>query len=393
MQIKQMLKRVFGVMVVAVALAAVFLVPATGADAGSDARKEASQAGEPTLVSAFVTVDAGVTIKDDETVIDARKRALDAARDEALMKAAEGVVDGAVLSREKPRLLRAFKPQRENLIEEMKILAEEERPERTFHVRITAKIAMMRLDDVLMKNLRDDRVIVVTSEKNMKRPLKRHILEHDLIAGIRKKGYGIVDYRTIKNKTVASLVSAVRQGNTEAVRKLGLYYLTDLVVAGFVETKFGEKTQEIYSSRCTGQVKIHRVGSRRELASLTRHGVKGFGGDEEKAGIDAIKKISGEMADEAIKGLPGKSFREVKLSLDQIDHQAAYQKAKAFLTSLPAVNGIKEGTLDFKNEKATLYIKTTKGLDELLEQIAGLKKFVVTKAEGGRIWLEARKMN
>jgi hypothetical protein len=232
MQIKQMFQRVFRIAVVGVALAAVFLVPATGADAGSDARKEASQAGAPSAVSAFVTVDAGVTIKDDETVIDARKRALDAARDEALMKAAEGVVDGAVLSREKPRLLRAFKPQRENLIEEMKILAEEERTERTFHVRITAKIAMMRLDDVLMKNLRDDRVIVVTSEKNMKRPLKRHILEHDLIAGIRKKGYGIVDYRTIKNKTVASLVSAVRQGNTEAVRKLGLYYLTDLVVAG-----------------------------------------------------------------------------------------------------------------------------------------------------------------
>lgn len=47
-----------------------------------------------------------MTIKDDEQVIEARERALDAARDEALLKVSEGVVDGTVLSWERPRLLR-----------------------------------------------------------------------------------------------------------------------------------------------------------------------------------------------------------------------------------------------------------------------------------------------
>jgi hypothetical protein len=393
MSYREMLRSVVMAAALLVILSFIIHFQLHAATTGGDGQKEGGQIEGKTAVSEFVAVEGKVTIRDDETTIDARERALDAARDEALMKAAGGDVDASILLREKPRLLRIFKPQRDSLIGEMKILAEEERPLRTFWVRITAKINRALLEDLLMKNLRDDSVIVVTMEKNMKQPLKRHILEHDLITRIKQKGYGIVDYRTIKNKTVDTLVASVRQGNTEAVRKLGRYYLTDLVVVGFVETKFSEKTQEIHSSYATGQVKIHRVGMRKELASLTRHDVKGFGSDEEKSGIDAIKKISRAMSDEAMNGLPGKPFRQVRLSLMQIDHHAAYQKAKTLLESLPAVQGLREGVQDFRKEEALLYVKTSLGLDELLRQIAGLKKFVVTKVDGAGIWLEARKMN
>lgn len=380
---------------IAIAITLVFIIQSQlrAAVTGGDGQKEGGQAAGKTAVSEFVTVEAKAAIKDDEAVIDARERAMNAVREEAILKAAGEAVSPAILLKDKERLLRIFRPQREALIEEMKILAEEERPDRSFRIRITAKVNGALLEELLMKNLHNDQVIVVTLEKNMKHPLKRHILEHDLIERIKQKRYAIVDYRTIKNQRVNALVSAIRQGNTEAVRNLGRYYLTDLVVVGFVETKFGEKTQEIYSSHCTGQVKIHRIGSRKELASLTRHDVKGFGSDEEKSGIDAIRKISRMMSEEALKSLPGNPARQVKLSLREIDHHAAYQKAKSLLASLPSVRGVKEGVQDFRKEEATLYIKTTKGMDDLLRQIVDLKKFVVTKVEGSQIWLEARKMN
>jgi hypothetical protein len=360
---------------------------------GGEAQKEKSQLTEKTAISEFVTVESRAAANNDETMIELRERALDASKDEAILKAAESDVEKSMLLREKPRLLRIFKPQREALIEEIKILSEAEREDRSYWIRVTAKVNGALLRDLLMKNLQDDRVIVVTLEKNLKQPLKRHILEHDLISRIKKKGYAIVDYRTIKNGTVSALVSAIRQGNTEAVRKMGLYYLTNVVVVGFVETKYGERTQEIHSSHATGQVKIHRIGNRKELASLTRHNVKGFGSDEEKSGIDAIRKISAMMVDEALKGLPAKPLQQVKLSLREIDHDAAYQKAKFFVASLAPVKRLSDGARNFREEEAALYVWITGGVDAFVKQIAELKKFVITKVERSEIWLEARKMN
>lgn len=388
MQIKNRFQRVVMAAVATVALAAVLLVMIPLIHAGQKGQKEAPQA-----AAAFVTVDANIAIKDDESVIDARERAMNVVREEAILRAAGELVSPAILLKDKERLLKTFRPQRETLIEEMKILAEEERPDRSFWIRIKAKVNGALLEELLIKNLHNDQVIVVTLENNLKRPLKRHILEHDLIARIKKKGYAIVDYRTIKNKTVNKLVTAIRQGNTEAVRSLGRYYLTDFVVVGFIETKFSEKTQEIYSSHATGQVKIHKIGSRKELGSLTHHDVKGFGSDEEKSGIDAIKKISLMMSEEAIKNLPGRPDRQVKVSLRELDHYAAYEKAKSLLASLRGVQTVKEGVRDFGEEEATLYVRFTGGLDKFLNQIAALKKFVITKVSGSEIWLEARKMN
>ena len=383
--------------VMAVALLAIGLFIANSqlqaAINGGDGKKEDLQIQGKTAVSEFITVESKAVANNDETMIEVRERALDKSKDEALLKAAESVVEKAILLREKSRLLLFFKPQREALIEEIKILSEAEREDRSYWIRVTAKVNAALLKDLLMKNLDNDRVIVVTLEKNLKQPLKRHILEHDLITRIKQKGYAIVDYRTIKNGTVSNLVSSIRQGNTEAVRKMGLYYMTDVVVVGFVETKFSERTQDIYSSRATGQVKIHRIGSRKELASVTRHDVKGFGSDEEKSGIDAIRKISPVLSGEALKGLPDNPRQRVKILIREIEQYGAYQKAKSFLASLSPVRKMSDGARNFREEEATVYVWITGGINAFVEQIAGLKKFVITEVKNSEVFLTARKMN
>lgn len=245
---------------------------------------------------------------------------------------------------------------------------------------------------ILMKNLNDSRVIVITSEKNLGKSLKRHILEHELIQGLKEKGYLIVDYRTVRNKTVSDLVSSIRQGNTESVKNMGVYYLTDIVVVGFVETKFSQQTKDIYSANATGQVKIHQIGSKKELLSITKHNVKGFGSNEEKAGIDAIKKVSTEMAVEATKSLPKKSVRKVKLIIREIENHASLKRAKESISTIPYVQEVKEGVQNFDIEQTTLYIKTTKGIDYIAGKISELKSFVIKKVEESEICLEARRI-
>lgn len=328
----------------------------------------------------------------NEDIEEAKEKALKMAKDEAILKVVGLHVSSEILSKERENLIRLFSPEYDNIIKEYKIISEDSGGDGFYRVKISAKVRDDLVKSLLMKILYDDRVIVVTSEKNMGKSLKRHILEHELIRRIKEKGYLIVDYRTIKNDTVSDLVSSIRQGNTESVKKMGVYYLTDIVIVGFAESKFSQQTKEIYSAYATGQVKIHQIGNKKEIGSLTKHKVKGFGSDEEKAGLDAIKKLSLEVADESIKSLPKSQIKRIKLSIKEIGNYASLSRAKHLMSKIPYLKEIKDDVKDFEIEEATLYIKTTKGVDYIAKKLSELNLFVVKKVGSSEITLEARKI-
>jgi hypothetical protein len=323
---------------------------------------------------------------------EAKEKALDQAKNEAILKVVALHVNAEILSKEKNNLIKFFKPKQKEIIDEYKIVSEDRGEDGFYRVKIQAKIKEDALKNILMKNLYDNRVIVVTSEKNLGNTIKRHILEHELISRVKDKGYRIVDYRTIKNRTVSDLVSSIRQGNTESVKKMGIYYLTDIVVVGFVETKFSERTKDIYSAHATGQVKIHQIGNKKEIVSLTRHNVKGFGSNIEKAGLDSINRISKEMSEEAIKSLTKKYVRKVKLIIREVGSSASVRKMKDMISRIPYINDVREGYRNMDIEETTLYIKTTKGVEYVANRLSDLKCFIVKKIQNAELSIEARKI-
>lgn len=339
----------------------------------------------------MITNGSASILKNQDTE-EAKEKAVSQAKNEAMLKVVGLHVNGEILAKEKDNLLKLVVPEQDNIIKEFKIVSEDSGQDGFYRVKISAQIREDLIKTILMKNLYDDRVIVITSEKNLGKPMVKHVLEHELIKRIKEKGYQIVDYRTIKNDTVRNLVSSIRQGNTESVKKMGICYLTDFVVVGFIESKFSQQTKEIYSANSTGQVKIHQIGNKKEIASLTKHNVKGFGSNEEKAGLDAIKKISAEMAEESIKSLPKNSFRRIKLSIKEMGNDGSFRKAKNQLSNIPYVKEVKDGLRDFQIEEASLFIKTTKGIDYIAKRITELNLFVIKKVGPSEITLEARKI-
>lgn len=339
-----------------------------------------------------ISGEGGASILKSDDIDEARKKAIDEARNEAILKVISLHVSSEMLTKEKKNLLRAFRPRLNKVVTDYKTISETKGEDGYLKVRINAKVDEDLLTEILMKNLNDDRVVVITSEKNLGSPLKRHILEHELIKTGKGKGYQIVDYRTVKDKRVRNLVSQIRQGDTPSVKKLGLYYLTDTVIVGFVESEFSQQTKEIYSARATGQVKIHRIGNKTEVLSLTKHNEKGFGSDRERAGIDAIKKASSRMGDDVKANLAGKGIRKITLRIKEISSHASLEKAKKALADLPYVKEVREGVSDFDLEESTLYIETTKGIDYISRKLAEIKIFVVKKVNGSEIQAEARKI-
>lgn len=332
------------------------------------------------------------SILENIDVEEAKEKAIEKAKTEAVLKVIGLYVNSETLAKEKANLIKGFRLKQDEIISEYRLVSEERVEDGFYRVKISSKIREDAVKALLMQHLRDDRVIVVTSEKNMRNVLKRNVLEHELIQKIKGKGYTIVDYRTVKNKTVSNLVSLIRQGNTEAVKKLGIYYLTDYVVVGFVETEFSERTKDIYSAHATGQVKIHQIGNKKEIVSLTKHNMKGFGSNADKAGIDAIKKISGKMAGDSIKGMPAKSVKKITLKIKEIGNYASFRKAKELIGGIPYVKDVQEGMKDFKMEEATLYVKTAKSADYVADRISELRKFVIKEVGASDITVEARKI-
>jgi hypothetical protein len=341
---------------------------------------------------AEISADGSASILQSIDIEEAKVKALKNAKNEAILKVVGLYITPEILSKEKEYLIKICKPKQNEIIDEYKIVSEDRGEDGFYRVKISARIKQDIIKAILMKNLYDDRVIVVTSEKNMGNYIKRHILEHELIKKVKEKGYRIVDYRTIKNSTVNDLVSSIRQGDTESVKKMGIYYLTDIVVVGFVETKFSQQTKDIYSAYATGQVKIHQIGNKKEIVSLTRHNIKGFGSNEEKAGIDAIKKVSVEMANESVKSLPQKYVSNIKVFIREIGNYASLRKIKEAISNIPYVNEVKEDIENFDIEETTLYIKTSKGIDYVTNKLSELKYFIVKKVDGSEIFLEARKI-
>jgi len=340
-----------------------------------------------------VTGEAKVPIATDTDIEEAKANAIGKAKDDVLIKIAGFFINPDILIKEKDYILRVLQPKVAEIIEETSVTSEQKSNDGFYKVKIEAKVKKGVVESFLAKNLFDDRVIVVTSEKNSKKILKKNILNPELTKKIKTKGYTIIDYQSVKNSTVTKLMPAVQQGNKEAIKKIGMYYLADVVIVGVIEASFSERVQEIYSAHAKGQIKIHSVGRQRELAYVSKHDIKGFGANEEKAGINAVEKGSSLLVDEAMKGLPSRQAKNVKVIIKEVADYPSLQKAKKLLAGMPYVKDIKEGVKNLKSEEATFYVRTTKNVDYLAKQILELKRFVVVDVGKSEILTEARKLN
>lgn len=250
--------------------------------------------------SIIVRAEGRATLAEGGDIDAAKAQALAAAKADAALKVAAQYVSRDVLVAQKRYLLKIFQPQADVIVEETKIITQ--RQEKGFcHVEIEAKANKVNIKNLLLKNLIKKQAIVITSEKNLGKPSKSRILAQELSQKIKKNGYRIVNCRTA-DKTV----SAAGSGNNAAMRKAGLYCLTDIVIVASAETAFSEQTMEIYSAHAKGQIKIIKTGEDKELAAVMKTEVKGFGSGKEKAGIDALKKIAVELSNVAVKVLPQK---------------------------------------------------------------------------------------
>ena len=122
---------------------------------------------------------ASVLMSDDKE--QARKTAIENARVEAALKVAGLYLDDAIAVRERERLSALFKKDIDAIAGNYTLVSEEQDEDGTYSVRINATVSESIIKDTMMKNLYDDRVLVVTSERNSDKQLGRALLEQAIM--------------------------------------------------------------------------------------------------------------------------------------------------------------------------------------------------------------------
>lgn len=348
------------------------------------------QAGFRCARSRFPTAESGniekVQIRPYD---DDRNAAIESELDGYVYKAAKDFVSAEILKAEKERLFDLLRPDYADLIGKYEV-SEEGRNEAGDYI---VKVAAAWVDTPLLKKklaaaVYTDRVVLLTEESNLEVDARASTLSRRLKSKLQGMGYRVTEVSP-DNRSRRSAMT----GELDSLRDLGLYNLADLVVTGSAASEFSQKNGPIFSARASGQISVYSVGSDRELFSISQDAVKGFGPDSTKAGMDALKKVAGSLADDAMSRMPlPDRTSTIKLHIREVYGHNTLQKAKAALLSMPNLHEIQQESADYTEDEAVLTLIVSGSPGITADAINSLNVFVIRNVQEDEITVEVKRL-
>jgi len=267
-----------------------------------------------------------------------------------------------------------------------------------YTVKVKAVVSDDLLEDELYKLLKEDRVVIVTSEVNLGQDVDKNILEGDLLGRLTEVGYeNIIDYRLLKGEASRALVKRVKEGRLDSALRIGLRFLADVVIVGRIESLSPQKWKDtpypLFSAQARGEVKVFRVSDKKMLAAIEKTDARGFGSSEERAGMEALSKASGEMCDYILKRLTPRQYRTVKVNFYGIPDFKDYQKYKNLLSMMRFVKKVEEDPVGYNQVKSVFLLRYAEKASFLASRISLISGMKITTASEDEIKVEVCKNN
>jgi hypothetical protein len=265
------------------------------------------QAGNGPLVVTYgvvpeeIVIEGNARLEDGEDLSLVKQRALENAEGQALLDGVRPWVHPVVFSRETDYLLKALLPKKNEVLGPIELISEGWTETGIYMVTIRTGVRRDRLEDMLAGSLPPRGIVVMTLDRSEGKPLKRHILQGEVTALLKRKGYEVVDPRLF-DVSSRRLFSLLRAGDREAPKFLGLYFLAATIVEGSLDAAYSQETSGIFSSWAQGSLRIYKRGGK-EPVSVTVKGIKGFGGDRNRSVINALEKSAAVLSVKATKSI------------------------------------------------------------------------------------------
>lgn len=289
-------------------------------------------------VEGFGTVFGGdLAQARDEALIDASRRALE--------QVAGVQVDAETITRNQALFDQLIRTQSRGIVQSADVLEEGRLSDGRYRVRVSARVKAGEVRDRLESLVSELSLLVLVPEQNMNSPSSQPIVENALVSRLEEAGYRVLDHATVQKLTRRDQLAALLRGDEQAARELGLKFLSNLVVLGQASTRFSQNNQGIISAYARVTVRAIESETGRIVANVSLDQVRGFAGNAEAAGENALASAKKPAADQLVQKLDAyfkKKERRIEVRVKSLPTVDEYRRAKAFLEKQRWVSGVEE---------------------------------------------------
>jgi hypothetical protein len=325
-------------------------------------------------------------------VAQARDEALIAARVKAVESVATVHVDADTLVQNEMLLDAVVRTRATGLIKADRVLSEDRRSNGTLCVRIEAWVVPGAVQEKLPELISELSVVVLLAETNMSASNATGIVEGEVVQRLVEAGYRVFDPQRVQQLRRREIGEAARRGDQEEVRRIGLRFLANIIVAGEVRAEFSQNNAGIVSAHARGELRVIETDTGRIIGSVARQGVRGFALSDDQAG----RKALAEFGSQAVRGVLGqldehfrRKDRTIEVAIRGLADEAALARFKGFLQALRWVQDVQEQR--FAPGESILRLTYPEKTVYLASRIAREPGFQVAHFDRNRVVVDVRR--
>ncbi len=225
-------------------------------------------------------------------VAQAKDEAVIAARVKAVEQASAVLVDSDTLVQNEMLLDAIVRTRAAGYIKADRILSEDRKPDGTYCVQIEAWVIPGELREKLQSLVSELAVVVVLPETNMGAPSAPATVEGEIVRRLVEANYRVFDPQHVQTLRNREITEALRRGDREDARRIGLRFLANVIITGDVKAEFSQNNAGIISAHARGTVRAIEAETGRIIATFSHQGVRGLALSDDQAG----RKALGEFA-------------------------------------------------------------------------------------------------
>jgi hypothetical protein len=307
----------------------------------------------------------------DQDVAQARDQAIADARVKALEKAVGVHIESETLLKNELLLDSAIRDRTAGFIQDYRVLAgTERREEDLYKLEIEARVVPKDFQGKLKALLSNASIIVHIPETLCQRPVDAPRVENEVINVLTAEGFQVLDRAQARRLNRRDVDLVALQGDREAAVRMGLKFLSNIIISGVAQAHFGQETGGIFSPRTEGYVRVIEADTARILVNHRMPSrVRAFGLNCEDAGGKALEKLGLETAQFILNKLKEhlkENRRRITVEAAGLKELDDLRRLRMLLGELRWVSEVEEGAfqrpvgrISIKYPEKTIYLATT----------------------------------
>jgi hypothetical protein len=275
----------------------------------------------------------------DEAIVDARSRAIE--------QAAGVFVDAETILENELILQATVRSTTSGFISDYRVVSEGEKPDGLYEVTLEAEVVEGEFQEQMGREVASNlAVVVMMPEENMGEEVPDPVVENAVVSKLVEAGFTVYEQEQLERIRDREAKLAALDGDTDASRRIGLRFLSNLIIGGRSSARFSQDTGGIVSARASASARMVEVETGRIIANKRVDRLKGFDLSREEAGFKALEAAAGSMAETVVGWMSSEylasRMQEVRVEIRGLENMNGYQLVGNLLRSMRWVEDVRE---------------------------------------------------